>query len=48
MKKSNQPVYVRVPLRPSSAIRVRALARNSERTIGRQVSWIVDRFLEER
>lgn len=40
--------YINAPFPPSTAKKVKALAKKSARSIGRQVVWIVERFLEER
>lgn len=40
--------YINSPFRPSTAKRVKALAKKNNRSLGRQVVWMVERFLEER
>lgn len=41
-------VYINAPFRESTVKKVRSLAKKSARSLGRQVVWIVERFLEER
>ena len=45
--REEKTVYINSPFRESVAKKVKRAARKAKRSVGRQVSWIVERFLEE-
>lgn len=48
MAEDKKTTYINSPFKPSTAKRIKALAKKNNRPLGRQVVWIVERFLEER
>lgn len=40
--------YINAPFRDSVAKKVKRAAAKAKRSVGKQVAWIVERFMEER